>query len=112
MDPGDFEAECRSLFSVLDKTESGSISLDELADFIKEQRIPLSASQVKELLDKVDKNHDGSISYPELREFLFHREQALQQTFSTWHPMRQVGEILRRLLYMLTWAYMCALQMN
>lgn len=69
--PANFEMEMRSAFKVFDRDNSGTISLEEIAQVMQSFGEKLSDEELKLMVSEVDKNGDGSIdcTYPPFSRF-------------------------------------------
>jgi Ca2+-binding EF-hand superfamily protein len=53
----------RKTFNIIDKDQSGSISIREFQNYFATLNHPLSLAEIKELFNKMDENKDGRISF-------------------------------------------------
>jgi len=53
----------RKTFNIIDKDQSGSISIREFQNYFATINHPLSLAEIRELFNKMDTNKDGRISF-------------------------------------------------
>ncbi|XP_048243925.1 16 kDa calcium-binding protein-like [Haliotis rufescens] len=63
-------ARMRRLFQSLDKNEDKKISPEELSGVLQSDGVPLSTTEINDLISEVDRNGDGKLDYEEFLELL------------------------------------------
>jgi len=92
-----FDFDVISLFRTVDEERLGAINFDSIADFFKNNDIPISEAEILALLRRIDKDTDGKVSYSEFHDAIVGKSSSYRPTSPSRiaSPTRKVASPLR-----------------